>query len=122
MTQRLSGLTARMVVALASLTLLLGLGIAFAQIAKADSGPYAFCSRSYPPYDSCEDSNAHTITQGKHYGQYSQCFRVDASLDPTYFCGNSGDGVLYPDTLHGYPECHEHSGLEQGMHCDFWTT
>lgn len=98
----------------------------FAVANATAAGPYDFCQGNYTAYQTCQDGDAHAVTQGYVYPAEAGCFRVTDSAYSDYYCTPNPGGyvVSYPyPYAYGYPTCHEHAGADPDyITCAFTTT
>lgn len=95
----------------------------------AAAGPYIFCDRDYPGYDTCVGGNGHFLaeTQARDLnGSNRVCATQKSGSSPgssnqySYACANYLAGVLNYNGYFGYPAAHNGESWSQIMRGQFY--
>jgi len=103
--------------------------IGWAASTAEGSGPYVFCERSYPAYDTCVGGNDHVFTEVQARdlnGSNRVCATQKSGSRPNspnqypYACADYRAGVVNVDRVRGYPAAHNGESWSQTMRGQFY--
>lgn len=120
---------ARHVVRAGALALLALLATAVLATPASASGPYVFCDRDYPAYDTCVSGSGYFLaeTQARDLnGSNRVCATQKSGSSPSssnqysYACADYLAGVVNYNGYYGYPAAHNGEGWSQIMRGQFY--